>query len=84
VALNGEPAHNGVVPYLIAPIRDISLKVCIEQLTEAHDCLVRAATEMLAAATAFEPRYWGSDFKRSRVTLPTARLAILQHKRRTT
>ena len=66
------------VPHLIAPVHDKSLQDCPEQLREAHACLVTGAIEMLAAVRKTEPRYWGSDFKRSQVTLPPSRPVILQ------
>ena len=66
------------MPHLIAPIRNLSLQDCIRQLTEAHDCLVTAASAMLSAAHKTDPKYWGSDFKRLQVALPALRPAILQ------
>jgi hypothetical protein len=66
------------VPHLIEPLGNIPLNDCIAQLSSAHDCLVGAAKEMLAHANDIEADYWGSDFKRLQVKLPSPRPAVLQ------
>jgi hypothetical protein len=66
------------MPHLIAPLGGITIDECVAQLSSAHDCLVTAAQEMLAHANEIEADYWGSDFKRLQVRLPSPRPAILQ------
>jgi hypothetical protein len=66
------------MPHLIAPIHDVAIADCVEQLTRAHECLVTAAKETLEQAVEIAPQYWGSEFKKLRVILPESRPPVLQ------